>query len=205
MEKPLGRSGKAEAGAGLTDSVWVDGLWERREDVLACIQEGYGRYLRSIALHILDSPADADECVNDTLLAAWNSIPPARPGDLRTYLGKLCRRRAIDRLRAEHAAKRGSGEAILSLEELADCLPEDPDGKTDEDYADAEAIRELLSGFLRELPEAERFIFVRRYWYMDPVSEICARTGYRESRVKMTLKRTRDKLSRRLREEGYFV
>lgn len=181
------------------DADLVARLWNREENALTEIQTLYGTYCRTVALGILHDEADADETVNDTLLAAWNSIPPHRPENLAGYLGKLCRRLSVTRLRQRTADKRGGGEVPLALDELSetvgDCALSDAD----------EGLSEALDAFLRTLPETERRVFLCRYFYADSVKDVTARFGFGESKVKMMLLRTREKLRAYLQKEGYFV
>ena len=144
----------------------------------------YGSYCHAIAKNLLGNSADAEECVNDLWLSVWNSIPPNRPDVLRTYLGKLVRRIAVDRIRYRTAEKRGGGEIPLILDELSECLPA-------EDPSDGDS---LLTEFLAELPEKERQVFLCRYYYGEPIREIAQRFGYTESRVKSMLYRARERL-----------
>lgn len=182
-------------------------LFESRDErAIAEAKKKYSRYIRSIAEHIVHSMEDAEECENDTYLGAWNSIPPNRPEDLRTYLGKLSRRIAIDRFRKKTADKRGGTETALSIEELAECNPgalksTDPV----EEAIDAAELSRVLDRFLRTLPDVERRLFIRRYWYFESIKEIADRFGYGESRVKTSLFRTREKLKAVLMEEGIHL
>jgi len=160
----------------------------------------YAAYCLAIARNVLPDRRDAEECLSDALLAAWNSIPPARPANLKTYLGKLIRDAAVDRWRKNHAAKRDA-PAIVPLEELEELLGEE---EIDAALEEAELSRRI-SAFLRTRREAERNVFLRRYWYYDSIEQICARWGYKKSRVTMMLKRTRDALAEFLKKEGYFL
>lgn len=163
---------------------------ERAIDVTA---EKYGAYCHTIARNLLGSDADAEECVNDTWLSVWNSIPPNHPSVLRTYLGKIVRRLAISRIRYRTAERRGGGEIPLILDELAEVLPAE-ERETDD------LTRETLDRFLGQLRENERRVFLCRYWYGDPVREISRRFGYSESKVKSMLHRLRGRLKEFLEE-----
>lgn len=185
----------------MEDREIVEAFLKRDEDAVRHASEKYGRYCLAVAGRVLSREEDAEECVNDALLAAWNSIPPQKPERLSTYLGKLTRRIAVSRLRAETAGKRGGTEAVLSLEELEESIP---DGEDFTEALEAEELAGFISAFLRRLPQEERVLFLRRYWYFDSIREIADAAGYRESKVKMKLKRTRDKLALALRQEGYL-
>ena len=176
-------------------------FFDRNEIAIAESKKEYGKYCLYIAQNLLHDFSDSEECVNDVMLAAWNSIPPQRPANLRTYLGKLTRETAVDSLRKRDAQKRFIYGEPSSFEELEDVI-----GNSDvESYVNASELSRSISVFLRSLREEERNIFIRRYWYCDSVKSICARFGCGKSKVTVTLKRTRDKLARYLKEEGYVL
>lgn len=178
-------------------------LFEARDQAaIRETQEKYGRYCARIASNLLRDPRDAEECVQDALTGAWNAIPPERPRVLQAYLGKLTRSAALNRLRARLAQKRGGGERPASLEELEECVP---DRVRVEDRLEAQELAEAVNAFLDGLPETDRRIFLRRYWYFDDVRSIAARFGFTQSKVKMTLKHRRDELAQALRKEGYII
>ncbi len=172
----------------------------RDESAISEAKDLYGKYCLYIAGNITGSPQDAEECLNDVLLAAWNSIPPNRPENLKTYLGKLTRDAAISRLRANTAAKRGGVERPASLDEIEEIVA----GSGPEDTAGERELALEISGYLRTLDRTKRNVFIRRYWYCDSVSSICSRYGFGKSKVLMMLKRTRDGLAEHLRKEGYL-
>ena len=186
----------------MNDSQIVALYWARDEAALSESAAKYGSYCRAIAFHILHSGEDADETVNDTWLGAWNAMPPHRPSVLATFLGKITRRLSLKRWRSRDAQKRGGGETALALDELLDCIP---DGKSIDERLEAEELARIIDGFLASLPAAERQVFVRRYWYMASVSEICTQYGYSKSKTESMLFRTRKKLLARLGEEGVFL
>ncbi len=180
----------------------IEMYWRRDESAIEATRTRYGAFCRSIAMQILQNGEDAAECENDTYLRVWDSIPPDRPQRLSAYLGAITRRLALDRWRQSRAHKRGGGQVALSLEELGDCIPA-RDGV-------AQAVEEtetaaIISDFLRSLPRIECDVFLRRYWYFDSVEQIARRYGFTKSKVKMTLKRTRDTLRAVLEKEGIFV
>lgn len=177
-------------------------FFARDERALGEVKRKYGRYCHSIAYRILGSHEDAEECENDTWLSAWRQIPPTHPQPLSGFLGMLTRRISLDRWRRDRAQKRGGGEVMLSFEELEECIPHNE--RIDETVT-AETIARVLSELLAALPGTEADVFVRRYWYFDSVREIAERYGFGESRVKMMLKRTRDRLRKQLKKEGILV
>jgi len=186
----------------VVDEKIVELYWQRDERAIRETRMKYGRYCYSIAYNILHNTEDAQECENDTYLGAWNSMPPQKPSLLSSFLGAISRRVSLDRWRRKSAAKRGGGETALSLNELEECIPS---GKSIEESIDTARLAELISLFLQTLPDEESMVFLRRYWYFDSIDTICKRFGYGESKVKMTLFRTRQKLLERLEKEGVFV
>ncbi len=175
----------------------------RDEQAIKETQIKYGAFCHSIAYSVLRDRQDAEECVNDTYLEAWNTIPPHCPNPLSGFLGMLTRRISLDRYRRKHAQKRGGDTVCLAYDELEDCIPD----RTQSLQADltARELGRLLSDFLRALPETECNVFLRRYWFFDSVEEISRRYGFGQSKVKMMLSRTRAKLKKRLEKEEIFL
>ena len=186
----------------MEDSQIVELYWQRNTMAIEETQRKYGSYCQSIAERILDSREDAEETVNDTLAGAWRAIPPHRPAILRTFLGKITRQLALNRLRSRRTQKRGSGESILVLEELEDCVPA---GFSIDETLEAQEITRLVNRFLESLGEDERRVFLRRYWYFDSVKDIAVRFGYSQSKVKMLLLRQRERLKAELQKEGIIL
>ena len=180
----------------------VELYWNRDESALKATADKYGNYCYSIAYNILHNNEDAQECVNETYLGAWNAIPPHHPQVLSTFLGKITRRLSLNRLRSDNAQKRGGGEAALSFDELEECIASD---RSIKDELAEQELAEMLNGFLSTMKENERKVFVCRYWYFEPVNEIALRFMYSPSKVKMILKRNRDRLKDYLEERGVLV
>ncbi len=175
--------------------------WARAEEAISQTAQKYGAYLHRIAWGILQEQEDARECVNDTYYDAWNAIPPHRPAVLSAFLGRITRRIAIDRWRKNRAQKRGGGELVLALEELAECA--DPNGDPVAQVEKGE-LAVCIAGFVAGLPELERRVFLSRYWYLEPVDTIAKKFGFSRSKVASMLHRIRGKLRRRLEQEGYL-
>ncbi len=183
----------------MLDSQIVELYWQRDESAISQTDQKYGGYCRSISNNILGDPGESEECLNDTYLRAWNSMPAERPERLPAFLGKIVRNISISRLRQRNADKRGGGEYPLCLEELAGCTP---GGQGPERELELRELTEHIDAFLAGLKELERDIFVSRYWYMVPVDRIAEKAGYSYSKTASMLHRTRLKLGMYLRKEG---
>lgn len=181
----------------MTDQERIAGLFRREESALDEIQQTYRAYAASIAVNILGSRESAEEICSDVWLRLWQSIPPNRPDNLRLYIGRLTRNRALSSLESERAIKRSA--IRVQLEELQECLPD----KSRSVEPDSIALRELMTDFLRRLPREKRLIFVRRYYYGDTVPEIAQRLGCKTSRITGILYRIRQELKSRLEQEGF--
>lgn len=186
----------------MQDHQIVDLYWKRSEEAIRQTEQKYGAYLSKVAYNILADFEDSKECVNDTYLAAWSSIPPNRPGILSTYLGKLTRQISIDVFRKKHARKRYSSEYALSLEELGDSFP---DESTPELVVDAQLLDEAVNRFVRALPDDVQRAFVGRYFFLDSLKDIAGYCGMKESKLKSLLYRTRQQLKSYLVKEGFDV
>lgn len=182
----------------MKDSEIVELYWNRSERAITETKDKYDRYCTTIAYRILSSHEDSEECVSDTYLRTWNSIPPSKPENLKAYVGKITRNLALDRLRASGRKKRG--DAALVLQEFRVAALE-----TVDDEMDRLALSEAISSFLRTLEPIKRRIFVLRYWYFEPVSEISKKTGWTDNRVRVELFRLRKKLSAYLEKEGFAL
>ena len=174
---------------------------DRNEDAVSEAKKQYEDYCMYIANNVLRDRLDAEEVFNDALLAAWNSIPPQNPANLKTYLGKLTREIAINRWKKNKRQKRIPSEITQSLDEIAEMVS---GGDFEEGLEQAELSREI-SRFLFSIDETKRNVFIRRYWHYDSIESICQRYGFGKSRVLMMLKRTRDDLARHLKKEGFIT
>lgn len=186
----------------MEDSKIVALYFDRDESAIDHTQKKYGPYLHKIAYNILEDLQDSQESVNDTYLAAWNSIPPHRPDILSTYLGKLTRRISIDIFRKRNRLKRRDSEYALSLSELEDCVA---GGEQPEETVQAQLLAESISTFLRQLPAQSRHAFVGRYYFMDPLKEVARYCGMSEAKAKTLLYRIRCSLKDYLQKEGFTV
>lgn len=178
----------------MDDKMIVDLYFDRDEKAIEATEEKYGKYCFTVAFNILNSEEDSKECVNDTYINAWNSIPPHRPEVLRTFLGKITRNISLNRYESNRAAKRFCG-ADLAYEELEEYIP---DGI---EVADEVVLKDTLERFLESLKERERIIFLRRYWYFCSIREISLSLKMSEGNVKVILLRAREKLLKFLEQE----
>lgn len=177
-------------------------FWNREERAIEVTAQLYGGYCTRIAFNITRNEEDAEECVNDSYLKVWNSIPTDRPEFFKPYIGRITRNTAISRYRQMHAKKRGSGETDLVFEELAECIP---GGKDTEKELEDKEIAALISSFLRSEKEEARLLFVRRYWYSESITQLSSDFGFSESKVKSSLFRTRSALKKFLKKEGISI
>ena len=183
----------------MEDGKIVELYWQRSDRAIAETDRKYGRYCRTVANNILANSEDSEECVNDTYLRAWNSMPDARPQILSVYLAKLTRNLAISMLRKRNSLRCGGGQTAAALDELAETVPSE---QSLEKTVERRELARYLDAYLRTLPETERTVFMARYFYLLPVKEIALRLGFTESKVKSMLSRTRAKLKKHLKEEG---
>ena len=184
----------------MEDEQIVSLYWQRSESAIRETEQKYDRYLTKIAYNILSDHEDSRESVNDTYLAAWNSIPPHRPSVLSAYLGKLTRRISIDIFRCRNREKRKASEYALSLSELGDCVSA---GNTTEDMVNVKLLADAIGIYLRLIPEEARNAFLGRYYYLDSLKEVAAYCGMTESKAKTVLYRTRQGLKDYLKKEGF--
>ena len=186
----------------MEDSAIIELYWARDEQAIEQTSRKYGSYCRAICAGILSDAQDVEESLNDTWIGAWNAMPPHRPGVLSTFLGKISRRVSLKKWRDRNTAKRGGGQAPLALEELEQCIP---DGHEVDENLTAEELGKTISAFLRTLPETQRRVFVRRYWYFDDIKTLCRQYGITRTNLDSMLHRTRQKLREYLEGEGVFL
>ena len=185
----------------MTDQEIVTLYWKRSEEAITCTMQKYGRYLLRIAQNILHIHEEAEECVNETYLSAWNQLPPDKPEKLPPYLGRISRCLALNRYDYLTAQKR-SADFTVQLSELEDVLSA-PD--TPQQQYERTELAAAISDFLRTQSEEDRNLFVRRYWYSDAIRDIAEQYDLRENTVKSRLLRTRQRLKDYLTREGYIL
>ncbi len=183
----------------MEDRQIVDLYWARSEKAISETAGKYGRYCYSIAYNILNNNEDSEECVNDTYMSAWNAMPDQRPNRLSAFLGRITRNLSLKRLEKRSAEKRGAGQVPLALDELQECVPA---ADSTDQIIDDIALADILNRFLASLSPEKRIIFMRRYWYFSPITEIATVFSISESKVKTSLFRSRNKLKLLLEKEG---
>ncbi len=184
----------------MNDSEIVELFFSRDEKAISAANQKYGKYCSAVAMNVLGNREDSEECVNDALLKAWNSIPPEKPRNLAGYLAKITKNISINRYNNAQADKRGGGEIPLIYDELSECIPDKTD--VERNFEQAELI-EAVKAFLGKLSEGKRRLFLLRYWYCLSVSEAAERVGISANNAAVTLARTRKKLLDHLRKRGF--
>ena len=183
----------------LTDIEIINLYLERSESAIEETAKQYGSYCSAIAMNILHNKEDVDECVNDTYLNVWNSIPPQRPTTFSTFIGRITRNLSIKKYKARTAQKRGGDDTTLLLSELESCILTN---RNVEDEVDSNIIMQAVDKFLSNIREQDMIFFMRRYWHGDSIPEIAKQFNSGESKVSMSLHRTRQKLKNYLEREG---
>lgn len=185
----------------MKDEEIVELFFSRSEKAIVETDKKYGCYCNSIAYNILNDMLDAEECVNDTYMHAWNAIPPTVPRILSAFLGRITRNLSLNRIKLKNTQKRGRGQYEYVYEELSNIISRN----TVEEVYDERYLVELINKYLATLSIEKRRIFVGRYWYMDSISDIAGKLKISESKVKMTLHRIRKDLKTFLEKEGIML
>lgn len=185
----------------MNDEAILELYFARDQEAVRETEQKYGAYCRRISQRILGSRDDAEECVNDTWLQAWNAIPPQRPQCFSAFLARITRNLSLDRREHNQAKKRGGGQTAVLLSELRDCLPS---GESPERQVEQRELGEILSRWLSQQPRKNRVAFVRRYWYADTLAETAARIGCTTGAAKALLHRMRRSLKDYLEKEGVW-
>ena len=185
----------------MTDEEIISLFFERSEQAISELAAKHGKAVARIVRNILSDEEDVKECVNDTWLGVWNSIPPNRPDPLRAYVCRIARNLAAKKYHSNTAEKRNS-QYDLALDELEEVLS----GRDSAEEAfEAKELRAAINGFLASLNASDRFLFMRRYWYSDPVKDIAKMAESTPNSVTVRLFRIREKLRRYLEKEGLPV
>ena len=181
----------------MEDTAIIRLFQERSQQAIAELSQKYGKLCQSLSRRILNNEEDAKECVNDTWLGVWNSIPPQTPNPLVSYVCRITRNLSVKRLRHNMAAKRNSYYDV-SLAELEECIP----AAQEQEPWEEQEVTKVLERFLRELDTGSRVMFVKRYWYAESVAQIAETFGMKENSVSVKLMRLRKKLRKKLEKEG---
>lgn len=184
----------------MNDNEIVELFFERNEKAIDAVMNKYHGYCRKIAVNVLGNSQDSEDCVNETLYKAWNSIPPHKPQNLKGFIGKLARGCALDMRRKNLADKRGGGEVPLVYEELSEVISDNSDAESTVEYNE---LVDAVNAFLKTLSKENRSIFVQRCTLFEEIPQIAAEHGVTENSVRVTLNRTRTKLKKFLKERGY--
>ena len=182
----------------MDDTQIIDLYFARDEQAIAETEQKYGGFCLRIAMNVLDVREDAEECVSDTYLSAWNRIPPTIPQSLKAFLGRMVRNLSISRFRSMRAKKRYNGMEVL-LSELGDCVPSD---QNVEQTVEAKELSGYISDWLVSLPAEDCALFVRRYWFGDAVQELAERCGITAAQMAQRMLRLRKNLRTALEEKG---
>lgn len=189
-----------EGGASLEDQLITQLFYNRSEQAIKSLSEKYGRLCKTISYKILRNDQDAEECVNDTYLVAWNTIPPQRPDPLSAYICRITRNVSLKKYRSNTAEKRNSYYDV-TLEEISECFK----GKEQvEDNFEVNELSECINQFLDTIKPIDRVIFMERYWFCYEISEITKNLGLSKNYVNVHLHRTKEKLKKHLNLEGYY-
>ncbi len=176
-------------------------FFARDEAALTETAAKYGHSLLRLSENITKNSSDAEECVNDTYLAAWEAIPPERPVHFFAWLAKVARNNACRYLQAKTRQKRAA-ETVELTDELAACLPAESDLLSE---LENERLGGVLDSFVRSLDDDAQYVFMQRYFFSEPIGEIARMTGFSESKIKSMLLRSRRKLKQRLEKEGFTI
>lgn len=184
----------------MKDNDIIQLFFDRDEQAISETSAKYGSYCSSIARNILKNWEDAEECVNDTYIKVWNVIPPNRPTMFKAFIGRITRNISFNLYKKMNADKRGNGQIVFILDELAECVSDgnDPYRKIENDE-----LLKTINSFLEKLPQEKRIMFVRRYWYSDSITDIAKRFGVTENSVSVSLNRLRKRLNKYLNERGF--
>ena len=185
----------------IDDEKIIELFFERSEQGIRELDNKYGAICHNLSYNIVNNRQDAEECVNDAYLGAWNTIPPVHPNPLLSYIVKIVRNISIKIYWRKGAAKRSSHYTI-ALEEIEACIA---DRKTVEDEIEGRELARIIEGFLDTLTLENRVIFMRRYWFSDSYKDIADFVGLSEKSISVRLTRIREKMKQYLIEREVLV
>lgn len=180
----------------MTDEQIIELYWQRDERAIEASNAHHGAACMALSMRIVDNREDAEECLNDTWMRSWNAMPPARPAFLRAFFLKIIRNLSLNRLAKSNAQKRG-GEHTVLLDELKECIP---GGEAVEDAVLAQELSTVISEFLMKQSKQDAALFLRRYFYLLPLSEAAEMVHLTDAAAAMRLSRMRQKLRVYLKE-----
>ena len=183
----------------MEDIMIIEMYQNRNQTAISESNSKYGKMLRGISFSVLHNREDCEECVNDTYLNAWNSIPPQKPNSLSAYLGRIARNISINRRYEKQAQKRGGGDI---LEELTDCIPS---GETVETAIEEKELSSIITKWLNSLSQDDRVLFLRRYWFGETLDSLAAECSAAQNKLAGRMFRLRQKLKSTLEEEGVSI
>lgn len=183
----------------MEDSRIIELFFSRDESALDAFCEKYKNYIMRILSNILCDTQDSEECMQDTMVALWDTIPPERPRSLGAYAARIARNKAIIKYRYNHSQKRDENISDI-ISELDECLPS---RDTTEDEVENKRLGEAINAFVAGLALRERVIFTRRYWYSEPIENIARGLGIRQNTVRVILHRIRSRMKKHLEKEGF--
>ena len=186
----------------MSDEEIITLFWQRDEQAIKETDIKYKKFLLSLAYNIIHDISDSEECLNDTYIGAWNSIPPSKPTLLQAFLATIMRRTAIDRYKERKRQKRIASELTVSLSEVEDFIADDSDMYSE---TDAKELGRVISDFVRSLPERRMYIFMSRYYVARPIKEIAELLGCSESTVNKEISSIKRYLKEKLEKEGYAL
>ena len=184
----------------LSDEEIIALYWDRDEQAISRTDEKYKKFLLSVAFNIVFDDQDCEECLNDTYIDAWNSMPPSKPALLQAFLATIMRRTAIDRYKSRKRQKRIASELTVSLSELEEIIADESDNS-----AQTDELARLLSDFVRSLPDRRMYIFMSRYYFARPIGEIASLLCCSESTVNKEIAAIKRELKEKLMKEGYTL
>ena len=185
----------------MNDEKIIELFFERSEKAIADLDAKYGRVCRSVSLNILNNAQDAEECVNDAYLAAWEAIPPAKPESLSAFICKIVRNLSLKRY-SQNTAKKRNSIYDVALDELEECLAS---ADSIEKELETEELRDIIESFLDSLSAQDRVIFMRRYWFCDTYADISRQVGLSEKNISVRLTRIRKNFKKYLLEREVFI
>lgn len=183
----------------MNDKKIIELLFARSQTAISHLQKKFGKYCHTIAYNILGNELDAQECVNDTYMRVWDSIPPNQPNDLSVYVGRIARNVSLNRQKQNKSLKRNSS-ADLAIDELEEMISGEGG-----DFSENVFTKQAINSFLEKLSVKDRRIFIQRYWYAYSIKEIADSVGREENYVRVKLHRLRDDLRKHLEKEGINV